>query len=57
MPTRRVLVLTLHPSTSRESTVRWHPSVMSDEYARMTDVPIALAATAWDDPETGQTTI
>ena len=29
----------------------------SDEYARMTDVPIASAATAWDDPETGQTTI
>jgi hypothetical protein len=29
----------------------------SDEYARMTDVPIASAATAWDDPETGQMTI
>ena len=32
-------------------------SSFSDEYTRMTDVRVATAATAWDDPETGQTTI
>jgi hypothetical protein len=32
-------------------------SPFSDEYTKMVDIPIALAATAWDDPEPGITTI
>ena len=32
-------------------------SPFSDEYSKMTDIPVASAATAWDDPETGKTTI
>jgi hypothetical protein len=32
-------------------------SPFSDKYTKMTDVPVATAATAWDDPETGQMTI
>jgi hypothetical protein len=32
-------------------------SPFSDHYNKMMDVPIASAATAWDDPETGKTTI
>ena len=32
-------------------------SPFSDEYSKMTDIPVASAATAWDDPVTGLTTI
>jgi hypothetical protein len=32
-------------------------SPFSSEYTTMADVPVASAATAWDDPDTGQTTI
>jgi hypothetical protein len=32
-------------------------SPFSDKYTNLTDVPVATAATAWDDLETGQTTI
>jgi hypothetical protein len=51
MPTRRVLVLVLPLFTLLVDVP------FSDEYSKMVDIPIASAAMAWDDPETGITTI